>query len=157
MLCWLLEKEGKQKWRIIRWKNSLKSKYKTKHEIDLAKQEESNLMTLSRKCWLAWRVDVNARKTEKQDSVDYDVSLRFPPETGEGAMSEAGCEFCLHQSQTFIWYAVKDWTQKKTCGGWVPSANFQRLRETSWSALSSSVLQGESRLKSTVIIWPERK
>lgn len=52
-------------------------------------------MTLSIKCWLAWRVDLNARKTEKQDSVDYDVFLS--PQIGEGAMSEAGCEFHLHQ------------------------------------------------------------
>lgn len=44
MLCWLLEKEGKQKWRNVRWKNSLKSKYKIKIEIEIeidsAKQEE---------------------------------------------------------------------------------------------------------------------
>lgn len=40
MLYRLLDKEGKQKWRIIRGKKSLESKYKTKHEIDLAKQEE---------------------------------------------------------------------------------------------------------------------
>lgn len=43
-------------------------------------------------------VDLNARKTEKQDSVDYDVFLRFISETGNGAMSEAGCEFYLHQN-----------------------------------------------------------
>lgn len=54
-------------------------------------------MTLFRKCWLAWRVELNARKTEKQDSVYYNVFLKFIPETGKGAMSEAGCEFHLHQ------------------------------------------------------------
>lgn len=54
-------------------------------------------MTLIRKRWLAWSVDLNDRKREKQDSVAHGVFLRFIPETEEGAMSETGCEFHLHQ------------------------------------------------------------
>lgn len=117
----------------------------------------SNLMTLIRKCCLAWSVDLNASKTEKQDSVDY-WFLRFIPETGKGAMSEAGCEFHLHQKpDTCLVCSERLNLEEKIHGGWVTSPNLQRLRETSRSVLSSNMLQGESRLKSTVIIWPERQ
>lgn len=74
-------------------------------------------MTLIRKRWLAWSVDLNDRKRERQDPVAHSVFLRFIPETGEGAMSEAGCEFHLHQKpDTCLICSERLDSEENTCG-----------------------------------------
>lgn len=99
------QQEGKQKWRLIRQKNSLKSKHETKYEINLPKQESSSLTTLIRKRWLAWSGDMNDRKRGKQDSIAYNVFLRLINEIGEGG--RVLNSLCT-KSQRHCWHEMKE-------------------------------------------------
>lgn len=99
------QQEGKQKSRLIRQKNSLKSKHETKYEINLPKQESSSLTTLIRKRWLAWGGDMNDRKRGKQDSIAYNVFLRLINEIGEGG--RVLNSLCT-KSQRHCWHEMKE-------------------------------------------------